>query len=230
MPNLLAVDASSSFCSVAISIDGHTQHLVEQQPRRQAQRLLPMVDELLAEVGIRPKQIDGIAFGRGPGSFTGLRIAASVAQGIATGLDIPICGVSSLQTLAHAEALNTQESYTAICLMNAHMGELFWAAYHVESGQSQLRLDEQVGKPELCLSQINNLEGKLVGNGLLLPECSDLAQDFSAIEPQADMMMPLVIQAWNNGEFGEPADHPPVYLRKSVAWKKLDEQPKLLKG
>ena len=102
MPNLLLLDASSSLCSVALLTDQGDFWKTEDQPRRHAQRLLAMVDEILEEAGVSPQALNGVAFGRGPGSFTGIRIAVSVAQGISLGLGIPVCGLSSLQLIARA--------------------------------------------------------------------------------------------------------------------------------
>ena len=104
MANLLIVDASSSLCSVSLIADDRIISLEERQPRRHAQRLLPLVDDVLAQAGVARQALDGLAFGRGPGSFTGIRIALSMVQGIALGLDIPVLGVSSLEMLASARA------------------------------------------------------------------------------------------------------------------------------
>ena len=228
MPNLLVLDASSSFCSVAISYKNETIGMVENQPRRQAQCLIPMIDALLSDVGASLNDVDGIAFGRGPGSFTGLRIVTSVAQGISLGLDKPVCGISSLQALAHG--IESDTPYDAACVMNAHMGEVFWGAYRVTGTKSNLLVDEQVGSPEQCIEQITKYKGCLLGNGLSLNEFSEFSQEYSKLEPEAKAMVPLAFESWDQGLFGDPIDHTPVYLRKSVAWKKLSEQPSLLKG
>ena len=104
MANLLILDASSSLCSVTLLNGEQRYDLSETQPRRHAQRLLPMVDEVLQLAGLPKAELDGIAYARGPGSFTGIRIAVSVVQGIAMGLDIPVYGFSTLQMLAQQSA------------------------------------------------------------------------------------------------------------------------------
>lgn len=230
MPNLLVVDASSSFCSVALLNQGQSWAMAEEQPRRQAQRLLPMVDELLKKASVDKSQLQGIAYGRGPGSFTGIRIAASVMQGIALALDLPVYGVSSLQALAEqALQLNT-EAQQVLVLMNAHMNEVFWAIYKRNlEGISQLQGTEKVGSSAECLADIAQFDGVLAGNGLQLEDFSHLEQRYAALEPQAEAMQALVLDAWQNQRFGDFEQHQPVYLRDSVAWKKLDEQPSLLK-
>src|SRR5690554_8240057 len=109
MTCLLVVDASSTLCSVALSNQGQQWHISEEQPRRQAQRLLPMVDELLKKSQVSKQALQGIAYGCGPGSFTGIRIAASVTQGIALALDLPALGLSSLQAVAQEVFARSEE-------------------------------------------------------------------------------------------------------------------------
>lgn len=228
MANLLIVDASSSLCSVSLIADDRIISLEERQPRRHAQRLLPLVDDVLAQAGVARQALDGLAFGRGPGSFTGIRIALSMVQGIALGLDIPVLGVSSLEMLASARA--DQEGASVVAIMNAHMGELFWGQYRISNGQAVLSGVEKVGAAELCVQDLADFRGEYLGNGVaLLPNQAEVSTSADVIEPLASFVAPRVKQAWEQGEFSGIENHPPVYLRDSVAWKKLDEQPSLLK-
>lgn len=232
MPNLLILDASSSLCSVALLTDQGDYWKTETQPRRHAQRLLEMVDELISESVIQRQDLDGVAFGRGPGSFTGIRIAVSVAQGLSLGLDIPVCGISSLQAMAQAAAEESAGSNSGqvncMTLMDAHMGEVFWGQFCVEEGLSVALSDERVGSPEECLSVIREWSGQLAGTGLGLPAFDGCLQTLNHIQPEARYMASLARKAWAQGSFADPGEHPPVYLRNSVAWKKLNEQPSLL--
>lgn len=230
MSCLLVVDASSSLCSVALGCAEQQWSLVEEQPRRQAQRLLPMVDDLLTQASISKSQLQGIAYGRGPGSFTGIRIAASVMQGIALGLNLPVYGISSLQAVAAAVFLGNAQVQNVLVIMNAHMGEVFWGAFaRTAEGLSQAISLEKVGSAEQCLADIAQFDGVLAGNGLQLDEFSELSSEYAQFEPQAEFMLPLAQQAWQHQQFGEASQYQPVYLRDSVAWKKLSEQPSLLK-
>ena len=229
MSVILTIDASSSLCSVALNINGELVWNTEEQPRRHAQRLLPMIDDILADSGVSRSQLDGLAFGRGPGSFTGIRIAVSVAQGLSLGLDLPVCGVSSLESVALAAALNEQGAGKVLALMDAHMGEVFWGQFDVIDGMTKAGGAEQVGSPELCLAEIDAFKGVLAGDGLNLGAFEVLSSDYATIQPEARIMAALAEREWNNDNFGSPDNQLPVYLRNSVAWKKLDEQPSLLK-
>lgn len=228
MANILIVDASSHWCSVAV----HTEHgdvaLTEQQPRRHAQRLLPMVDDALQQANIARHQLQGVAYGCGPGSFTGIRIAAAVTQGIALALDLPVLAVSSLQAIAQQYFQQQDDAELCAVVTDAHMGEVFWGVYQLTSGLAVTLQADQVGSPEQCLRQLTDFNGAVVGDGLHLPALAGL-YGIADIAIEAGAMLPIVCAAWQNGDFGELADHPPVYLRDGVAWKKLSEQPSLLK-
>ena len=232
MANLLILDASSALCSVSVTTDQGNFHLCEDQPRRHAQRLLPMVDEILQQAGMSKHQLDGIAYGRGPGSFTGIRIAASVMQGIALALDLPVYGCSSLQAVAQ-EVADTQSIHTAqriAVVMDAHMGEVFWSIFQCDNnGMMQPHGQEHVSTPQVCIDALTDFDGLVVGDGLALESLSALTADDPTVQPKTEFMTRLVQAAWKNNEFGSEEQHQPVYLRDSVAWKKLDEQPSLLK-
>lgn len=228
MAYILIVDASSHWCSVAV----HTEHgdfsLTEQQPRRHAQRLLPMVDDVLQQAGVARHQLQGIAYGCGPGSFTGIRIAAAVTQGIALALDLPILAVSSLQAIAQQYFQQHGETDHCAVVTDAHMGEVFWGVYQFVNGLAVALQPDSVGSPEQCLRQLVGFSGAVVGDGLNLPALAGL-YGMADIAIEAGAMLPLVCAAWHAGHFGAMQDHPPVYLRDGVAWKKLAEQPSLLK-
>lgn len=228
MTCLLVLDASSLLCSVALQTSDSRYHITEEQPRRHAQRLLPMVDELVKRAGIDKTALDGIAYGRGPGSFTGIRIAASVMQGIALALNIPVAGISSLQAVAQAVFLQT-DARNIMAIMDAHMGEVFWGHYVRDGETCRLLGAEKVGAPDVCLAELQDFDGILAGDGLTISALSHLDQHWAHIQPVADIMLPLADLAWQRHEFAEPHQHQPVYLRESVAWKKLDEQPSLLR-
>ena len=137
---ILALDTSTEYCSVALWRDGAVDARDAHAGQRHSELLLPMVDELLGRHGVAVRDLDGIAFGEGPGSFTGLRIGCGVTQGLAFGAGLRVVGVSTL--LALAEAAGRER---AVCCLDARMGEIYHAAY-ARSGASW----QAVHAPSLC--------------------------------------------------------------------------------
>ncbi|HSM96415.1 MAG TPA: tRNA (adenosine(37)-N6)-threonylcarbamoyltransferase complex dimerization subunit type 1 TsaB, partial [Rhizomicrobium sp.] len=126
MPNIIAIETATEACSAALSVDGRIMERSEIAPRRHAELILPMIEALLAEAGIVRTQLHAIAVGRGPGAFTGVRLAISVAQGLVLALDIPIVPVSSLAALAQ-DAPDAGASILAV--IDARMGEVYTGAF-----------------------------------------------------------------------------------------------------
>jgi tRNA threonylcarbamoyladenosine biosynthesis protein TsaB len=124
---ILALETSTEYCSVALLLGGQCLTREVRAGQRHSELLLPMVDEVLAEGGVTLRTLDAIAFGEGPGSFTGLRIACGVAQGLALGADLPVAGVSTLAALAQAAA-----SPQVIACLDARMGEVYCATYRCD--------------------------------------------------------------------------------------------------
>lgn len=139
---LLALDTSTDACSVALSLDGAVYERFE-LGNRHSERILPMVQEILIEAGLALSQLDALAFGRGPGSFTGLRIGAGVAQGLAFGADLPVVPVSSLAALAQG-----QDAAKVLAAFDARMQQVYWGAYvRTADGLVQLCGSESVAAP-----------------------------------------------------------------------------------
>jgi tRNA threonylcarbamoyladenosine biosynthesis protein TsaB len=158
---LLALDTASGHCSVALLVDGHVFARVVSTAREHAQLLLPMVDAVLAEGGMTLRSLDGIAFGCGPGSFTGLRIAAAVTQGLAAGAGLPVMPVSDLRALAEGAriALAAAGSPAGGCLlacMDARMGEVYWGVFEDRGVPTGLALDgERLSSPAGVLEALH---------------------------------------------------------------------------
>lgn len=143
--NLLAVETATEACSVALLHDDRVIDRSELAPRRHAELVLPMAEELLAEAGITRGQLDGIAMGRGPGAFTGVRLAVSVAQGLALALDIPVVPVSSLAALAVQAPRNGAD---VLAVIDARRGEVYAGAFRIGAdGRLEPRGDERVVAP-----------------------------------------------------------------------------------
>jgi len=140
---LLAFETATEACSVAVWIDGEVIERFEIAPRRHAELALPWADAVLAEAGIAKSAIDAIAVGRGPGAFTGVRLAIAVAQGVALALDRPIVPVSTLAALALQGG-----APRVLAAIDARMGEVYAAAFRCDNGDAVLRDAERVVAPD----------------------------------------------------------------------------------
>jgi len=229
---LLALDTSSEGCSAALWLDGQITEQFELAPRGHTRLLMPMVRALLAEQDLVPSDLDGLAFARGPGSFTGLRIATGVIQGLAWGLNLPVVPVSSLA----AVALNAIEDRrlpdgTGIAVaFDARMGEVYWATFQCQQGLPVLLGEERVCPPD-AVSLPEGASGLTrwvgAGQGWKLRDAMP-ASVSGAVESFDDTLVPRAAQVARLAELGfrqgqavsaEKAQ--PVYIRDEVAWKKL---------
>ncbi|WP_275286441.1 tRNA (adenosine(37)-N6)-threonylcarbamoyltransferase complex dimerization subunit type 1 TsaB [Halomonas elongata] len=232
MPILLALDASSSACSAALlrRQDDRPDELIsrfELAPRAHTRRLLPMVDEVLDEAGVTPTDLDAVAYGRGPGSFTGLRIAAGAAQGLAFGLDRPLLGVSTLQALALGAHRRHHYRYL-ITALDARMGEVYAACWRCHQGRVEALDQEAVLPPERLRLPEGHDDHDWVGVGSgwtlrqSMPAGTQAAMSLCLpdLDVAAEDLVLLAAEAFAAGE-GRPAHEvQPVYLRDQVAWRK----------
>lgn len=232
MPILLALDASSNACSAALlrRVAGEEDQLITRfalTPREHTRLLLPMVDEVLAEAGLAVSALDGVAFGRGPGSFTGLRIAAGVAQGLAFGLDRPLIGVSTLAALALGAHRRHHYRYL-ITALDARMGEIYVAAWLCRNGSPEPLMEETVMPPERLRLPRGHEDNDWIGVGSgwqlwdSMPTTvqAGIGQHLADVEADAADMVELAASAFEAGEARPPHEVQPVYLRDRVAWKK----------
>lgn len=228
--NLLAIETSTEACSVALLRGEMLHERSELAPRRHAELVLPMAEAVLAEAGLARTQLDGIAFGRGPGAFTGVRLAVSVAQGLALALDLPVVAVSSLEALA----LETPDDDAAIlAVIDARMGEVYAGAYRRTRDAALLRAlaGESVGTAD-ALALPAAATWNVVGTGwgayrdalaARLPAPPRWAE--AERYPQARHVARLAAPRLAAGQ-GVPAEQAlPVYLRDKVALT-LAEQPR----
>ncbi|HWN06687.1 MAG TPA: tRNA (adenosine(37)-N6)-threonylcarbamoyltransferase complex dimerization subunit type 1 TsaB [Steroidobacteraceae bacterium] len=143
---ILAVDAATEACSAALLVDDALTERFEVIGRGHAGRLLPMADELLRQAAIAPRDLDAVAFGRGPGGFTGLRIAAGIAQGLAAGGGRPVVPVSNLAAVAAGAARAHGRAHILVC-MDARMGQVYWAAFDCSEARPRALTQEQLSDP-----------------------------------------------------------------------------------
>lgn len=227
---LLALDTSTEACSVALWHKGEKTHLDELAQRTHTKRILPMVDELLANSGINLKQVDALAFGRGPGSFTGVRVGAGIAQGLAFGADLPVIAVSNLTAMAQA-AFELYQAENVAAAIDARMNEVYFSQVKREKVRSELGeffqwnpvIEEQVCQPEKVLEQFSDLSAYRVGTGwTAYPQFKENGLEGSdIILPSAQYMIELALTDYAQNKVISALEIEPVYLRNEVTWKKL---------
>jgi tRNA threonylcarbamoyladenosine biosynthesis protein TsaB len=217
---LLAFETATEACSVALYVDGQVLERFEIAPRRHAELSLPWAEALLAEAGVARSQLDAIALGRGPGAFTGVRLAIAIAQGIALALDRPLVPVSTLQVLALRAPAGADQVLSSI---DARMGEVYVARQVRVDGQWQLRGEEIVCAPEaVVLPEGTRWFGVGTGfgaaDGLLATRLADQLDGVDAQAlPRASDLLTLAVPAFARGEGMAPERVEPAYLRNNVA-------------
>lgn len=224
-PRLLAIDTTEDACSAALLVDGAASARFEVAARRHSELILPMMDELLADAGLRLADLDALAFARGPGAFTGVRIAAAVAQGAALGAGLPVVPVSSLQALAQG-AYRAHGVGSALAALDARMGEVYWGVYRVDAGGvMRAVVDERVCTPR-DVPRLDGDEWIGVGSGWVAHAeslgrcCIVQAPPYTDAFVHAQDVATLAAVLYGEGAAVAAEDALPVYLRDEVAWAK----------
>ncbi|MDI9246105.1 tRNA (adenosine(37)-N6)-threonylcarbamoyltransferase complex dimerization subunit type 1 TsaB [Marinobacter sp. CHS3-4] len=226
---LLALDTSSQGCSAALIHDDQMTSRAETAPRGHTRLLMPMIRELLNQSGLMPSDLDALAFACGPGSFTGLRIATGVVQGLAYGLERPVVPISSLQAVAleAIERFGMQDGDGVAVAFDARMGEVYWACYETQ-GQKPVALTSEIVCPPAQLELPDTQRNWFgAGNGWTLqadfPE--QVVSAMKAADPElfpgADRVAQLAVDVFRQTGGVPAAQAQPVYIRDEVAWKKL---------
>lgn len=245
---ILAIETASEACSATLLIsdvnDNHkTYEQIELTPRQHAKKILSMLDKVLDEGRIELNDIDAIAFGRGPGAFTGLRIATGIAQGVSLSIDKPVVPVSTLAALALQavyESKDVDEEYKNTIFataLDARMGEVYWGLFKLAEGavKSNMELlgEEQVSKPEDMLQSVLKTTAKIENCQILAigagwdtyqeelfksgkPENLDYSEN---LFPTASSIAKLALPLFLNGETVISENAQPVYIRNDVAKK-----------
>lgn len=220
--NILAIETAFEACSVALQTPAGSLSRFERAPRGHAERVLPWVDGLLREAKLRPADLDAIAFSRGPGSFTSLRIGISVVQGLAWGADVPVVPLSSLRITAQVAAETGLDK--VLVAMDARMGEVFCGLYEADEGGVMRPLGiERVCAPEQA-AELASADFSGVGNGFAryeaLANCRKTLRSIAPDTwPDARTMLPLSQDSMERHAPLPAAQAQPVYLRDKVAEK-----------
>lgn len=222
---ILALDTATEACSAALYDDGRVLERYTLAPREHTALILPMLDELLAESGYTLKDMDCLGFGRGPGAFTGVRIAAGVVQGIAFAADLPVVPVSTLAALALVALDETAMDYAFPCI-DARMGEVYWGVY----GRSAGDIPELWQKERVCapawVDCPESVVGVVLGSGWAaygevlrqrLP--SQVGAELTGRYPRANAVARLTAEGFKQGRQVAAELAVPVYLRDNVAKK-----------
>jgi tRNA threonylcarbamoyladenosine biosynthesis protein TsaB len=223
---ILAIDTATEACSAALYLEGEVMQKYRVAPREHSHILLPMIEQLLTDAAISVSDLDALAFGRGPGSFMGVRIAAGVTQGIAFAWDLPAIPVSTLAAIAqraHAES----GAVKVLAAIDARMNEVYWGAFTLADDGCMQRVGEecvippeQVARPEgigwsgagTGWSTYGEKLSAAVGAGMLVSVQEECL-------PSAGAILKLAVPEFEAGRYVPASKAVPVYLRDNVAKK-----------
>jgi len=228
MTNILALDTSSDACSVALYRDGDITEDFALAAREHTRRLLPMVDSLLQQHAMKVSDLDAIAFTRGPGSFTGVRISLGIVQGLAFGADIPLIPVSTLETMA-AGLRRTRPEFAKMGVsvaLDARMSEVYFCAYNAQGKGGEecvIAPEKLLASPDLW-TQADPWIG--IGPGWHYEAMAELGAKhvIQEVYPHAHDVAALALDAFNRGAVVSAEEAEPVYLRDTVSWKKREKK------
>ncbi len=213
MSTLLALDTSTRHCSVALWCDGDCLMHEADTPQSHARSILPMVQAVLAEAQASPHQLDALAFAHGPGAFTGLRIAAATAQGLALGWNRPVIAVSTLEVLAR-QAVDMGEKGPFLAVLDARMGELYAAVFHdlAKIGETPSLISPERADEWVTEHGVQTVVGQPGEHAGLFEACRLIE-----LPPKADALAALASERLNDARPVAEVVPVPLYLRDKVA-------------
>mgnify|MGYP005816029691 CR=1 FL=1 len=214
---LLAIEGATEQASVALWVDGDLLYRERTAAGGHGEWLMMTVRALLFEADCPLTALDALVFGRGPGSFTGLRVVAALVQGLAFGADLGVIPVSSLAVLAQAESERGDGAILAA--LDARMGEVYWAAFQARSGHIAVLGDESVSSMESIRLPVGGLRWRGVGNAwAAYPDLqsADVRPPEAASLPSARSLIVLGLERFRAGRIMPPESAVPVYVRDQV--------------
>lgn len=217
---LLAIETSTTACSVALWHDGEIHEQFEPRARMQTERVLPMVDALLAQADWPRSALEGLAFSRGPGAFTGVRVGTSVAQGLAMALELPVAPISSLAACAFEAATQCDTDEPILVAFDARMGEIYLGGYRRRGGTLETLVEDCLCSPHE-LPAFDGQQWLGVGSGGIYAQ--QIGSQAALRDPWLVEMMPraravaiLGADLLAQGKGVSPDEAMPVYLRNRV--------------
>lgn len=230
MTTLLSLDTASEYCSVCLYKDGIFYESCANAPQKHAEIIIPMIDDLLKKANVTKDSIDAIAFGRGPGSFTGVRIGVSAAQALALGLDVKLIGISNLKALCF-DALKLKDCEFYVNVIDARMNEVYLCIYKKEQDNFKELILECVvpydKASQIINETVNTNSYIIVGTGAkyLVDNGLTLKIDENNIIATARSIMEFALIDYKNNEnLVDASLGIPTYVRNEVTWKKISEQ------
>ncbi len=226
--NLLAFDTSTEFLSLALMQGEVVTTYDVMAGQTHSQLILPQIQALLSDAGLQLKDLHGIAFGAGPGSFTGVRIAAGVAQGLGFGANLPVVGVCTLMAVAESSG-----AHKVIACLDARMGEIYHAAYIKDADTWQMALAPALYKPDAAPVIAIDLGGDWVGAGSGWQTYADIitnaySAQLQSVQPQlsptASAIIKLATPIFVRGEAKSASEAKPIYIRNRVALKTAERE------
>ena len=220
---LLALDTATEACSVALNLDGEIIENFQMLPRRHSRELLSMIEQILKDAELSLHQIDALAFGRGPGAFTGLRVATAMVQGLAFAVDKPVIGVSTLAALAQ-EGFRRFGATSVLSSIDARMNEVYWGAFREQNGLMQPVQDEVVIAPENVMIPEGDEQWLGMGTGWAFRDktAATVVDCHVDCYPRAGDIAALAADSFRKGLTTTAEQAMPVYLRDKVALKKSE--------
>ena len=220
-PVVLALETSTEICSVALAAGGRIEECTLTVPREHTRHILGQVDELLGEAGLTAADLEAVAFGRGPGTFTGVRVATALAQGLAVAHGLSLLPVSSLAALAW-RTWSERGISPVLVAMDARLEEVYWAMFEIGGGEVSVLHPESLSTPAELLAQLPSLPGgwQGAGSGWALPEMQPGAGSGTVVDsglrPDARSVLELALQDFRAGRIADFEQAQPTYLRHPV--------------
>lgn len=220
---LLAIESSGSRCSIALQYQGKISSRIAEGKRAHTENLLGFIEELINENGLAITDLSAIAFSAGPGSFTGIRLAASVAKSLAYAAKLPVIAISSLALHAQSYFKNG-ELDNCVVITDAKMGELYYGQYSFKNGLAEVEGADALIAIDSISDAIANAK-VLVGDAAsIMSEKSDV--EYKTTELSATDMLPLAQDLFLKNQYSDALDAQAVYLRDKSGWKNLEQQNK----
>lgn len=220
----LAIECTDKVSSIAISDGKEVWQIDQGGEQKQAKNILSLVDQCLAKAELDKTQLRSICWASGPGSFTGLRIATAVSQGLAYALNLPLVAVSSLEAMATSVKADVEQEGAILTISDAHMGEYYWATFNyspqsqelVRTSDDSLTELEKVSLPENLILAVGNAADRV--------QVADKVGRICHSPMRAKHIFNLAEASFEAGEQITAMQAEPVYLRSRSAWKTLDQQ------